>query len=80
MNLDEALAQVQTMIADVCPDAVIQVKTMSDEEARMSVYAAEAQMERIREATREITIQLMTREGLDVQVFVYDRAATPPPA
>jgi uncharacterized protein (DUF849 family) len=80
MQLDEAVAQVTAQIARISSGAAIQVKNISDEESRISVYAAADQIEPIREATRDLIIQLMTAEGLDVQVFVYDLAVNKPPA
>jgi hypothetical protein len=50
---------------------------MSDEEARLSVYAPGADMQKLREATFQPTLDLLNSAGLDIQVFVYDRDAPP---
>ena len=53
----------------------IQTVTLSDEEARLSVYAPATDMERIKTATFQPTINLLNSEGLDVQVFVYEKTS-----
>ena len=50
---------------------------MSEEEARLSVFAPAGDMQRIKEATFQPTIDLLNSEGLDIQVFVYDKDAPP---
>jgi hypothetical protein len=50
---------------------------MSEEEARLNVYAPAVDMERIKVATFQPAINLLNSEGLDVQVFVYDKDAPP---
>ncbi len=45
---------------------------MSDEEARLSVYAPAGEMGAIQDATLMPTIMLLNDEGLDIQVFVYE--------
>jgi hypothetical protein len=36
-------------------------------------------MQKIKDATFQPAIDLLNKEGMDVQVFVYDINATPPP-
>jgi len=59
---------------------VVKIVKMSDEEARISVYAPADDMQKIKDATFQPAIDLLNKEGMDVQVFVYDINATPPPA
>ena len=44
----------------------------SDEEARISVYAAAGDMQAIKDATFQPVLDFLI-QGLDVQVFVYDK-------
>ncbi|MBK9712695.1 MAG: hypothetical protein IPO81_15495 [Kouleothrix sp.] len=78
MPIDEAIADLTTRIKGVSPNAVIRVKRRSDEEASMRVYAPADHEGVLKEATQEITLSLL-REGLDVQVLVYDIATSLPP-
>ena len=78
MTLDEAIADLQSRITAVYPEAVIRVMRVGDDEARIRVYAPAEQEEPLKEATRDQTIALLTGEGLDVQVFVYDIATSLP--
>jgi hypothetical protein len=80
MTIDDAIADLTARIKDVTPEAVIRVKRRSDEEASIRVYAAVDQENAIKAATQEITLNLLTSEGLDVQVLVYDIATSLPPA
>jgi hypothetical protein len=48
------------------------VVKISDEEARISVYAAADDMQAIKDATFQPVMDLLM-EGLDIQVFVYDK-------
>jgi len=75
MTLDEAITELKTQINSLSPEALIQIVRVSDEEARLSIYAPAAHLETLQNATRDKTIQLLTA-GLDVQVFVYDKDAT----
>jgi hypothetical protein len=50
---------------------------MSEEEARLSVYAHADDMQKIKDETFLPVIELLNREGLDIQVFVYDKDAPP---
>jgi hypothetical protein len=51
----------------------------SAEEASIRAYAPAEHEAAIKEATREPTFQLLTTEGLDVQVIFYDIATSLPP-
>lgn len=52
----------------------------SDEEATIRVYAPADHESAIKEASQEITLSLLTNDGLDVQVLVYDIATSLPPS
>ena len=77
MSLDEAIQQMSDKIKTACPGAEIKSVKMSDEEARLSVYAPAGDMQNIKDATFMPAIELLNNEGLDIQVFVYDRDAPP---
>ena len=73
MTLDEAITQIQEKISAVSPSAETKVVKMSDEEARISVYAPAGEMDAIQDATLMPTIELLNSEGMDIQVFVYEK-------
>ena len=50
---------------------------MSDEEARLSVYAPAGDIQKIKDVTFQPAIDLLNTDGLDIQVFVYDKDAPP---
>ena len=77
MSLDDAIKQMTDLIKDACQSAEIKTVIMSDEEARLSVYAPAADMERIKTATFQPSINMLNSDGLDLQVFVYDKDAPP---
>jgi hypothetical protein len=79
MTLEDAIADLTTRIKAASPEAVIRVKRRSDEEASIRVYAPVEHENAIKSATHEITLHLLTSEGLDVQVLVYDIATSLPP-
>ena len=72
MSLDDAIKQIQLTIKATGPGTEIKVVKISDEEARISVYAAADDMQAIKDATFQPVLDLLVG-GLDVQVFVYDR-------
>lgn len=74
MTLDDAIHQMSGIIKGACSSAEIKSVKMSDEEARLSVYAPAGDMERIKVATFQPAINLLNSDGLDIQVFVYDTA------
>ena len=77
MSLDEAIQQMSDKIKAASPGAEIKSVKMSDEEARLSVYAPAGDMERIKVATFQPAINYLNSDGLDIQVFVYDKDAPP---
>jgi hypothetical protein len=73
MSLDDAIQQMINIIKDACASAEIKSVKMSDEEARLSVYAPAGDMERIKVATFKPAIDMLNSDGLDIQVFVYEK-------
>lgn len=71
MTLDEGIAQISAKINEVSGEAEIKTVKMSDEEARLSVYAPVGAIDAIQNATLMPTIELLNSDGLDIQVFVY---------
>ncbi len=80
MSIDDAIKLMQAKISGASSAIVVKIVKMSDEEARISVYAPADDMQKIKDATFQPAIDLLNKEGMDVQVFVYDINATPPPA
>jgi len=72
MSLDDAIKQIQLTIKATSAGTEIKVVKISDEEARISVYAPVDAMQAIKDATFQPVLDLLM-DGLDVQVFVYDR-------
>ncbi|MFV9505934.1 MAG: hypothetical protein AB4911_15385 [Oscillochloridaceae bacterium umkhey_bin13] len=79
MTLNEAINDLKQRVLSASPSAVIRVTTISDEEASIRAYAPAADEGAIKAATADITFQMLTSEGLDVQVLVYDMATSLPP-
>jgi len=79
MSLDQAIIDIQNSIKSVSPEAVIRVLRQSDVEATIRAYAPAEHETAVKEATRETTFQLLTNQGLDVQVLFYDIATSLPP-
>ena len=77
MLLEDAIKQMTDLIKSASKSAEIKSVKMSDEEARLSVYATAGDMERIKTATFQPAINFLNSEGLDIQVFVYDKDAPP---
>ncbi len=77
MVLDDAIKEMTNLIQTACESAEVKTVKMSEEEARLSVYAPAGDIERIKVATFQPAINLLNAEGLDIQVFVYDRDAPP---
>ena len=77
MSLDEDIQQMNDRIKSASPEAEIKVVKMSEEEARLSVYAPAGDMQKIKDETFLPAIELLNSEGLDIQVFVYDKDAPP---
>ena len=72
MSLDEAIKQIQLTIKATSAGTEIKVVKISDEEARISVYATAGDMQAIKDATFRPVLDFLI-QGLDVQVFVYDK-------
>jgi hypothetical protein len=79
MSIDEAIEQIQLTIQSASPSAEVKVVKMSDEEARVSVYALAGEMQAVKDATFQPVMDLLVG-GLDVQVFVYDKDNPTPTA
>jgi len=77
MTVDEAIQQMQAKIRAACAAADMKVTKMSDEEARIAVLAPAGDMQRIKDATFQPAIDFLNKDGLDIQVFVYDKDAPP---
>lgn len=79
MTLDEAIEDIKGRVLQISPDAIIRVMRTSAEEASIRAYAQADHEGPIKEATRDPTFELLTNEGLDVQVIFYDIATSLPP-
>ena len=77
MSIDDAIRQMTEIIKSASGSAEIKSVKMSDEEVRLSVYAPAGDMERIKTATFQPAINYLNSDGLDIQVFVYDKDAPP---
>lgn len=77
MSLDDAIQLMNDKIKAASAGAEIKVVKMSDEEARLSVYAPAGDMQKIKDATFQPALDLLNSDGLDIQVFVYDKDAPP---
>ena len=72
MSIDDAIKQIQLTIKATSAGTEIKVVKISDEEARISVYAPAGNMQSIKDATFQPVMDMLIK-GLDVQVFVYDK-------
>jgi hypothetical protein len=77
MSIDDAIKKMTDLIKASCGSAEIKAAKMSDEEARLSVYAPAGDMQKIKDSTFQPAIDLLNSDGMDVQVFVYDKDAPP---
>jgi hypothetical protein len=77
MSLDDAIKQMTDKIKSACGGAEVKTVKMSDEEARLSVYAPAGDIQKIKDATFQPAMDLLNNDGLDIQVFVYDKDAPP---
>ena len=73
MNIDDAIQQMNEKIKAACASAEVKAVKMSDEEARLSVYAPAADIQKIKDATFQPAIDMLNKDGLDIQVFVYEK-------
>lgn len=72
MSIDDAIKKMTDLIIAACASAEIKSIKMSDEEARLSVYAPVGDMQKIKDATFQPAMDMLNTDGMDVQVFVYD--------
>jgi len=72
MSIDDAIKQIQLTIKATSSGTETKVVKISDEEARISVYAPADNMQAIKDATFQPVMDFLI-EGLDIQVFVYDK-------
>jgi hypothetical protein len=77
MSIDEAVQKMTDLIKAACASAEIKSTKMSDEEVRLSVYAPAGDMQKIKDATFMPAMDMLNNDGMDVQVFVYDKDAPP---
>ena len=72
MSIEDAIKKMTDLIKAASGSAEIKAAKMSDEEARLSVYAPAGDMQKIKDATFQPAIDMLNTDGMDVQVFVYD--------
>ena len=77
MSLDNAIKKMTDVINGVSTGAEVKTVKMSDEEARLSVYAPAGDIQKIKDATFKPAIDMLNNDGMDIQVFVYDKDAPP---
>jgi hypothetical protein len=58
MSIDEAIEQIESTIRAASPSAETKVVKMSDEEARISVYAPAGEMQAVKDATFQPVMDL----------------------
>jgi hypothetical protein len=74
MSIDDAIKKMTDIVKAACGSAEVKTAKMSDEEARISVYAPAGDMQKIKDATFQPALDMLNKDGMDVQVFVYDTA------
>ena len=77
MTLDEAVNQMTAIIKAASGSAEVKTVRMSDEEARLSVFAPAGEMQKVKDAAFQPALDYLNKDGLDLQVFVYDKDAPP---
>ena len=77
MSIDDAVQKMTDLIKAACGSAEIKSTKMSDEEARLSVYAPAGDIQKIKDATFMPAMDMLNNDGMDVQVSVYDKDAPP---
>jgi len=77
MSIDDATKDLQSKISAVSAGAQMKVVKMSDEEARITVLAPAGDIQKIKDTTFQPAMDFLTKEGFDIQVFVYDKDAPP---
>ncbi len=75
MTIDEATTEMQSKIRAACAAADMRVVRISDEEARITVLAPTGEIQKIKDATFQPVIDFLNKDGLDIQVFIYDKDA-----
>ena len=73
MSIDDAIQKMTDLIKAASASAEIKAAKMSDEEARLSVYVPAGDMQAIKDATFMPAMDLLNNDGMDVQVFVYEK-------
>lgn len=79
MTIDEAVRSLSARIEGVSPSAVIRIQRRSADSVSIRAYAPANHESAIKEATQEMTLNLLINDGLDVQVLVYDISTSLPP-
>jgi hypothetical protein len=79
MTLDDAIASLTRLVKEASPNAVIRIQRRSADSASIRAYAPADHEGPIKEAVQETTLNLLVKDGLDVQVLVYDIATSLPP-
>ena len=77
MSIDDAIKKMTDLIKGACASTDVKATKMSDEEARLTVLAPAGDMQKIKDATFQPAIDMLNNDGMDVQVFVYDKDAPP---
>ena len=77
MSLDDAIKKMTDIIMGVSAGVEVKTVKMSDDEARLSVYAPAGDMQAIKDATFKPAIDMLNNDDVDIQVFVYDKDAPP---
>jgi hypothetical protein len=73
MSIEDAVQKMMGIIKAACADAEVKSAVMSAEEARLSVYASAEDMQAIKDVAFMPAMDLLNNDGMDVQVFVYER-------
>jgi hypothetical protein len=76
MTLDDAIQNMTAIVKTASAGADVKAASISDEEARLTVLAPAGDIQRIKDATFQLVMDLL-KENLDVQVFVYDKDEPP---
>lgn len=77
MSIDDAIKKMTDLIQAACASVEVKAAKMSDEEARLSVYAPAGDIQKIKDVTFQPAMDMLNNDGMDVQVFVYDKDAPP---
>ena len=77
MSIDDAVKTMQSKITAASAGAQMKVVKMSEEEARITVFASAGNIQAIKDATFMPAMDFLNNEGFDIQVQVYDKDAPP---